>query len=407
MELGYSRGSTSHLITADTVLLTAASAPGIRHSAWIRPDLLTGPHIGEGYNCRHPATDLRHFPGGKMRLPKCILIALSAVISFLVPAADAAPSGPASIGDGWTPDPEGYADPQGIAFTKGKSDLVLCLMSGEISEGARRRADRSLLSYSGDTCRPRKTRREDRTVIFPCTTGGRYADRFLMRHESAGYDIIFPLSVPGEFAGGKRSSLISACEGYFSVMREHEALYLGVDPENPPASVDIGYVLRIVTSERAGRRTVFSPEPHSLTIMKGGRKFTVRFAGNKSHVEAFLDCAPVTEKAEFMKRDIVMGSCGRRSGTFRKGDLFAWYTAGDDFIVEFADISRKGLRDRDLAAALSFVLPLFKYELDARALYFGKEPVSIPDIDQLVHEHLAIIKKDKKEDGKPSQSDKE
>lgn len=342
-----------------------------------------------------------------MRFSQYILIALSAVISFSASAADAALSGPVSVGDGWTPDPEGYADPQGIAFTKGKSDLVLCLMSEDVSEGARRRADRSLLSYSGDTCRPRKTSREGRTVIFPCTTGGRFAGRFLMRHESAGYDIIFPLSVPGEFAGENRESLVSACEGYFSVMREHEALYLGVDLENPPVSVDIGYGLRAVTSERAGRKTVFSPEPHSLTLMKGGRKFTVRFAGNKSHVEAFLDCAPVTEKAEFMKRDIVMGSCGRRSGTFRKGDLFAWYTVSDDFVVEFSDISRKGLRDRDLAAALSFVLPLFKYELDARALYFGKEPRSIPDIDELVHERLAILKKSKTEDGKTSSSVKE
>lgn len=330
-----------------------------------------------------------------MRFPQYILTALAAAVSFAASAGDASPAGTAPLGNGWTPDPDGYADPQGIAFTKGKSDLVLCLMSGDVSDGARRRADRSLLSYSGDTCRPRKTRREERTVIFPCTSGGRYAERYLMRHESSGYDIIFPLSVPGEFSGERRESLISACEGYFSVMREHEALYLGVDLENPPASADIGYGLRIVTSERAGRRTVFSPEPHSLTLMKGGRKFTVRFAGNKSHVEAFLDCAPATEKAEFMKRDIVMGSCGRRSGSFRKGDLFAWYTVGDDFVVEFSDISRKGLKDRDLAAALSFVLPLFKYELDARALYFGREPRSIPDIDQLVHERLAALKKAK------------
>ena len=64
-------------------------------------------------------------------------------------------------------------------------------------------------------------------------------------------------------------------------------------------------------------------------------------------------------------------------------------------MVEFSDISRKGLKDRDLAAALSFVLPLFKYELDARALYFGREPRSIPDIDQLVHERLAALKKAK------------
>lgn len=330
-----------------------------------------------------------------MRFPQYILTALAAAVSFAASAGDASPAGTAPLGNGWTPDPDGYADPQGIAFTKGKSDLVLCLMSGDVSDGARRRADRSLLSYSGDTCRPRKTRREERTVIFPCTSGGRYAERYLMRHESSGYDIIFPLSVPGEFSGERRASLISACEGYFSVMREHEALYLGVDLENPPASADIGYGLRIVTSERAGRRMVFSPEPHSLTLMKGGLKFTVRFAGNKSHVEAFLDCAPATEKAEFMKRDIVMGSCGRRSGSFRKGDLFAWYTVGDDFVVEFSDISRKGLKDRDLAAALSFVLPLFKYELDARALYFGREPRSIPDIDQLVHERLAALKKAK------------
>lgn len=143
-----------------------------------------------------------------MRFPQYILTALAAAVSFAASAGDASPAGTAPLGNGWTPDPDGYADPQGIAFTKGKSDLVLCLMSGDVSDGARRRADRSLLSYSGDTCRPRKTRREERTVIFPCTSGGRYAERYLMRHESSGYDIIFPspslVSSPGR--EGHRSS---------------------------------------------------------------------------------------------------------------------------------------------------------------------------------------------------------
>ena len=93
-----------------------------------------------------------------MRFPQYILTALAAAVSFAASAGDASPAGTAPLGNGWTPDPDGYADPQGIAFTKGKSDLVLCLMSGDVSDGARRRADRSLLSYSGDTCRPRKTR---------------------------------------------------------------------------------------------------------------------------------------------------------------------------------------------------------------------------------------------------------
>ena len=48
-----------------------------------------------------------------MRFPQYILTALAAAVSFAASAGDASPAGTAPLGNGWTPDPDGYADPQG------------------------------------------------------------------------------------------------------------------------------------------------------------------------------------------------------------------------------------------------------------------------------------------------------